>query len=133
MFCSAQKIYYPNRTRKLLRPLVLNRVPAGFPSPADDYIEGRIDLNRDLIRHPLATFYVRVIGDSMEPLIQSGALVVVAVRGLAVPRQHAVDAGVRGPQDRRQASHSPTPQSPKRWSEVRTASGRQATSRELTS
>ncbi len=34
-------------------------------------------MNRDLIRHPLATFYIRVIGDSMEPLIQSGALIVV--------------------------------------------------------
>ncbi|HEY0079549.1 MAG TPA: S24 family peptidase [Pyrinomonadaceae bacterium] len=53
------------------------RVPAGFPSPAEDYVEGRIDLNRDLIKHPLATFYLRVAGDSMEPEIQSGALLVV--------------------------------------------------------
>jgi DNA polymerase V len=52
------------------------RVPAGFPSPAEDYVEGRIDLNRDLIRHPLATFYIRVSGDSMMPLIHPGALLV---------------------------------------------------------
>lgn len=77
MICSVKSFFIPKRERKLLRPLVLTRVPAGFPSPADDYIEGRIDLNRDLIRHPLATFYVRVVGDSMEPIIQSGALIVV--------------------------------------------------------
>lgn len=77
MLCTAFNIFAAKRARRLARPLILNRVPAGFPSPADDYIEGRIDLNRDLISHPLATFYIRVIGDSMEPLIQSGALIVV--------------------------------------------------------
>jgi len=77
MNCSVTKIYQPLHARKLARPLVLNRVAAGFPAPVDDYIEGRIDLNRDLLRHPLATFYLRVTGDSMEPLIQSGALVIV--------------------------------------------------------
>ena len=70
-------IYLPGRVTRLARPLVACRVPAGFPSPAEDYAEGRIDLNRDLIRHPLATFYVRVGGDSMEPVIGEGALLVV--------------------------------------------------------
>lgn len=46
-------------------PLVLARVSAGFPSPADDYVETSIDLNRELIRHPFATFFVRASGDSM--------------------------------------------------------------------
>ncbi len=41
------------------------RVPAGFPSPADDDVEGRLDLNQHLIRHPAATFFVRVSGESM--------------------------------------------------------------------
>lgn len=77
MLCSVESFFVPKIERKLSRPLILTRVPAGFPSPADDYIEGRIDLNRDLIRHPLATFYVRVSGDSMEPVIQCGALIVV--------------------------------------------------------
>lgn len=63
--------------RKLERPLILCRVAAGFPSPAEDYIEGRIDLNKDLIRHPFTTFYIRVIGDSMEPLICAGELLIV--------------------------------------------------------
>jgi len=46
-------------------PLVGSRVSAGFPSPADDYIETSIDLNRELVRHPFATFFVRASGDSM--------------------------------------------------------------------
>ncbi len=49
----------------------------GVPSPAADYVEGRIDLNRDLIKHPLATFYIRVAGDSMMPRIEPGELLVV--------------------------------------------------------
>ncbi len=40
-------------------------VRAGFPSPAQDYITESIDLNRTLIRHPAATFYAKVVGDSM--------------------------------------------------------------------
>ncbi len=41
-------------------------VQAGFPSPAQDYINQSIDLNRELVRHPASTFYARVTGDSME-------------------------------------------------------------------
>ena len=59
------KIYRVSQFRQIDRPLVSSRVSAGFPSPAEDYIEGRIDLNRELIRNPLSTFYVRVTGDSM--------------------------------------------------------------------
>ena len=40
-------------------------VTAGFPSPADDYIENKLDLNNYLIKRPSATFFVRVTGDSM--------------------------------------------------------------------
>jgi DNA polymerase V len=54
------------------------RVPAGLPSPAEDYVEGRIDLNGDVIKHPLSTFYVRVSGDSMVGTgIMPGAMLVV--------------------------------------------------------
>jgi DNA polymerase V len=45
--------------------LVLNNAPAGFPSPADDYIENTLDLNEYLIDNPVATFMMRVSGDSM--------------------------------------------------------------------
>ncbi|WP_300672160.1 translesion error-prone DNA polymerase V autoproteolytic subunit [Desulfoluna sp.] len=47
------------------RPLFMGKVAAGFPSPADDYVEGTLDLNTYLIKHPAATFFVRVAGDSM--------------------------------------------------------------------
>lgn len=40
-------------------------VPAGFPSPAEDFTENRLDLNELLIRHPAATFFVRAAGSSM--------------------------------------------------------------------
>ena len=71
-------VFLPDWSTKLSRPLMMCRVPAGFPSPAEDYVEGRIDLNRDLIKHPLATFYIRVDGDSMiDAGIQPGALLVV--------------------------------------------------------
>ena len=40
-------------------------VHAGFPSPAQDYMSVGIDLNKELVRHPDATFFVRVAGDSM--------------------------------------------------------------------
>ena len=46
-------------------PLYGAYVPAGFPSPADDFIEDMLDLNTFLIRHPAATFLVRVQGESM--------------------------------------------------------------------
>lgn len=57
---------------------MLSHIPAGFPSPCVDYFEGRIDLNRELIKHPLTTFYMRVVGDSMiDAGIHPGALLLV--------------------------------------------------------
>jgi len=62
----------------LARPLFLSRVPAGFPSPADDSVEERIDLNAHLIKHPAATFFLRVKGHSMTGAgIFDGDLVIV--------------------------------------------------------
>ena len=46
-------------------PFYGNRVAAGFPSPADDYLEEKIDLNRYLVKHPASTFLVRASGESM--------------------------------------------------------------------
>jgi DNA polymerase V len=46
-------------------PLVVSSITAGFPSPAEDYIDKRIDLNEHLINNPAATFMVRVEGMSM--------------------------------------------------------------------
>src|SRR5215831_7665344 len=58
--------------------LFLVPVSAGYPSPADDYLEGPLDLNEHLITHPTATFFVRVAGESMrEAGIHSGDVLVV--------------------------------------------------------
>ena len=51
--------------RPLTLPLFAGKVTAGFPSPADDYIEKNLDLNEFLIQNPAATFFVRTQGESM--------------------------------------------------------------------
>jgi DNA polymerase V len=59
-------------------PLYLETVPAGFPSPAQDYQDGKIDLNRELIHKPDATFCIKVRGDSMlDANLLDGDLVLV--------------------------------------------------------
>lgn len=58
-------------------PLFLSRVPAGFPSPGDDFADTTLDLN-ELVEHPAATFFVRVSGDSMRHAgIDDGDLLIV--------------------------------------------------------
>lgn len=53
-------------------------IRAGFPSPAEDYLRESLDFNRDLIRHPEATFYGQVEGDSMEDAgINNGDIAVI--------------------------------------------------------
>ena len=67
----------PQRTPRQL-PLAGERVAAGFPSPAEDYVDVGIDLNDQLIRHPTSTFFLRVSGDSMTGAgIHDGDLLVV--------------------------------------------------------
>lgn len=59
-------------------PLFGHKVRAGFPSPADDYVEAFLDLNEHLIEHKEATFFVQATGDSMTGAgIQEGNLLVV--------------------------------------------------------
>jgi DNA polymerase V len=71
-------VYKPDRSTKRRQPIFMATVPAGFPSPAADYEEGKLDLNRHLIKNPAATFFVRVTGDSMlKAGIHSGDLLVV--------------------------------------------------------
>ena len=50
---------------RCILPLMVSRIAAGFPSPADDYVEKQIDLNTHLIQHREATFILRVTGWSM--------------------------------------------------------------------
>ncbi len=65
MNSNTRTIYATDLSAEHCQPLFESRVPAGFPSPAADYEEDRLDLNRYLIRHPAATFFVRAVGDSM--------------------------------------------------------------------
>ena len=59
-------------------PLFVTGVSAGFPSPAEDYVEIALDLNRELVKHPAATFYARVKGSSMiDAGIEDGDLLVI--------------------------------------------------------
>ena len=63
---------------KLLLPFHLQKVGAGFPSPATDYVEDDIDLNSHLIKNPPSTFLIRVQGKSMSAVgIHNGDLLVV--------------------------------------------------------
>ncbi len=58
-------IFLPETATELELPLVGAKIKAGFPSPADDYVEERLDLNKYLIKNPASTFFARVSGDSM--------------------------------------------------------------------
>lgn len=58
-------IFKPDTSTAISCPIYMSSVEAGFPSPAEDYIEGTLDLNKHLIKHPASTFFVRVSGDSM--------------------------------------------------------------------
>jgi len=59
-------------------PLVEGGISAGFPSPAQDFLDIAIDLNKELIKNPATTFYARVNGDSMKDVgIDSGDLVII--------------------------------------------------------
>jgi len=62
---SIKAVYSPQVGKKLVRPLMASKIPAGFPSPAQDYVEGRLDLNEHLIMHEASTFFVRADGYSM--------------------------------------------------------------------
>ena len=78
METKVEKVFKPDRSTKRCQPIFMATVPAGFPSPAADYEEGKLDLNRHLIKNPAATFFVRVTGDSMlKAGIHNGDLLVV--------------------------------------------------------
>ena len=77
-------------------PLYSSKVPAGFPSPADDHMEGKLDLNTHLVKHPTATFFVKASGDSMIGAgIHDGDILVVD-RSLEPQQSRIVIAAVDG-------------------------------------
>jgi DNA polymerase V len=67
-----------NVSALLALPLFMERVPCGFPSPAQDYVEQRIDLNKLIVQHPSSTYFLRVSGESMTGAgINDGDMLVV--------------------------------------------------------
>lgn len=63
---------------EMFLPYVKDGISAGFPSPADDFLDASIDLNRELIRNPNSTFYGKVRGNSMKDLgIHDGDLLII--------------------------------------------------------
>lgn len=72
------EFFTPQDAQELLLPLASQGISCGFPSPADDYIEECLDLNKLVIRDKAATFYGRVKGDSMRDAdIQDGDILVI--------------------------------------------------------
>lgn len=75
---SQLKIYQPDFSSNLELPVVSQGISAGFPSPAEDFLELKMDLNREYIKHPNATFYAYVNGDSMIGAgLDSGDLLII--------------------------------------------------------
>ncbi len=71
-------IFSANTETELDLPFVESGISAGFPSPALDFIDLSIDLNKHLIKHPSATFYGRVKGDSLKNAgIENGDLLII--------------------------------------------------------
>ncbi|MCF7956158.1 MAG: translesion error-prone DNA polymerase V autoproteolytic subunit [Phycisphaerae bacterium] len=96
MNTTAKIVSRPDISTKRKQSIFSATVSAGFPSPAADYEEGKLDLNRHLIKNPPATFFVRVTGDSMVGAgIHSGDLLVVD-RSLEPKNNNVIIAALDG-------------------------------------
>jgi len=107
MSCILLGDYQPLSTLSI--PLFLERISAGFPSPAEDYIEKTLDLNELCIEHPAATFFVRVHGESM---IEAGILpdnVLVVDRSLQAGHGDIIIASLRCEMTVKQLHLAPPP------------------------
>lgn len=90
------EIITPQIEKECELPIFMESVSAGFPSPADDYIDNKLDLNEFLIKNPSATFFVRVTGDSMVNAgIYSGDILVVD-RSMEAKNGHVIIAVIDG-------------------------------------
>jgi DNA polymerase V len=75
---TAIEIYPANSSTELPLQNAGTQISAGFPSPAEDYLEPTLDLNKDLIKNPNATFYGRVKGFSMKDAgVDNGDLLII--------------------------------------------------------
>lgn len=93
---TASTILLPGTSVAMPLPLYGHKIAAGFPSPADDYVEAHLDLNQLLVRNRAATFFLRVQGDSMIGAgIHDGDIIVVD-RSLEATDRSVVVAAVDG-------------------------------------
>lgn len=90
------EFYVPDHTTYHTIPLLEGKVAAGFPSSAENYIDKALDLNELIIKHPSATFFIRVKGDSMEKAgIKSNDILIVD-RAVGVANNKIVIARIGG-------------------------------------
>ena len=84
------------KNTQIKTPIYLDKVSAGFPSPATDYMENKLDLNEHLVKHRAATFIVKASGSSMiNAGIYSEDLLIVD-RSLTPKNNHIVIASIFG-------------------------------------
>lgn len=89
-------IRFTSQPSKLPLNLYAMKVPAGFPSPAEDFVEGNLDLNEHLVRRPSATYFIRAEGESMRDVgIFCGDLLVID-RSISPNSGDVVIAAVNG-------------------------------------
>jgi DNA polymerase V len=89
-------VYKPVLKDTVLLPLFLSKVCAGFPSPADDYIDEKLDLNKHLIKNIPATYCVRVEGNSMIEAGIHNADILIIDRSLTPKNNDVVVACIEG-------------------------------------
>jgi len=93
---SIAAIFQVDQKTKVIRPLFTCGVSAGFPSPAEDHIDQKLDLNEFLIPHPTSTFFVRVAGDSMINASINNNDILIVDRSLEVTSGKIIIAIVNG-------------------------------------
>lgn len=72
------ELFYPETSHRLPLPFANEGIQAGFPNPAQDYIESFLDLNEALVRNPAYTFYGRVRGNSLiEANVEEGDILII--------------------------------------------------------
>lgn len=85
-----------NQQNKIGVPLFSGKVPAGFPSPADEHIEQVLDLNAYIIQNKQATFLLRASGDSMQDAGIFNSDILVVDRSISAKSNHIVVASIDG-------------------------------------
>lgn len=93
---SIAEVYGVELKTKVPLPLFSCGVSAGFPSPADDYISQKLDINDLLIRNPAATFFVRAAGDSMTGVGINDNDILVVDRSLEPVHGKIIIAAING-------------------------------------